>query len=174
MRLQALALFVAAGLVYLRGEPQAPFKLTVTGFPEGAAIPKRFTCDGGDISPALQWAGEPLKTQSFALIVDDPDAPDGTWNHWLVWDIPSRIHGFPEGVGPAGPGKSGTNDFGKRGYGGPCPPEGAGAHRYFFRLYALDVPALGLSPGAKRPALEKALKKHGLAEASYIGRYERK
>jgi Raf kinase inhibitor-like YbhB/YbcL family protein len=150
------------------------FKLTVTGFSEGANIPKRFTCDGEDLSPALQWAGEPAKTQSFALIMDDPDAPGGVWNHWLVWDIPSHIQSLPEGDGHASLGKSGTNDFGRHGYGGPCPPRGRGAHRYFFWLFALDVPSLGLSQGIKRPALERALRKHIIAETSYIGRYERR
>ena len=150
-----------------------PFNLIVNGFSKGANIPLRFTCDGEDISPALQWAGEPPGTKSFTLIMDDPDAPGGTWNHWLVWDIPSRIHSLPEGDGHASFGKSGTNDFGRRGYGGPCPPIGRGAHRYFFRLLALDVPTLDLSQGAKRSALEKALSKHIIAETSYIGRYER-
>jgi Raf kinase inhibitor-like YbhB/YbcL family protein len=150
-----------------------PFKLTVNGFSEGANIPARFTCDGKDLSPALKWAGEPLETKSFALIMDDPDAPGGNWNHWLVWDIPSHIHSLPEGNGQASSGKSGTNDFGRRGYGGPCPPIGRGAHRYFFRLFALDVSALGLSQGAKRSALDKALRKHTIAETSYVGSYER-
>ncbi len=168
MRLWILALFLATGLA------QAPFKLTVTGFPEGADIPKRLTCDGGDLSPALQWAGEPSGTQSFALVVDDPDAPGGTWNHWLVWDIPAHVHGLPEGaVGRRrreNPGRTTSVNAAmadrvlRRG----------GAHRYFFRLLAVDVPALGLSAGAKRPALEKALKKHTIADTSYVGRYERK
>lgn len=150
-----------------------PFKLKVDGFSERANIPRRFTCDGEDVSPALQWADEPSETQSFALIMDDPDAPGGTWNHWLVWDIPSYIHSLPEGNEHASLGKSGTNDFGRRGYGGPCPPAGA-SHRYFFRLFAVDAPALGPSQGVKRLALEKALRKHVIAETSYMGHYERR
>jgi Raf kinase inhibitor-like YbhB/YbcL family protein len=151
-----------------------PFKVTVEGFTDGADIPSRFTCDGEDRSPALHWAGEPSGTKSFALIVDDPDAPRGTWNHWLVWDIPSDAHSVAEGMEHSSLGKSGTNDFGRRAYGGPCPPKGGGSHRYFFRLFALDTATLGLPDGAKRPALEKAIKKHAIAEAVYMGRYGRR
>ena len=150
-----------------------PFKVTVQGFADGAAIPGRFTCDGDDLSPALHWSGEPPQTKSFALLLDDPDAPRGTRNYWLVWDIPADIHSIPEGSERASAGKSGTNDFGRRGYGGPCPPKAGGPHRYFFRLFALGTSTLGLPDGAKRPALEKAIKKHAIAEASYMGRYER-
>jgi len=152
----------------------AAFKITVEAFGEGAAIPRGCTCDGGDLSPGLHWAGEPSETRSFALIMDDPDAPGGTWNHWLIWDIPADIHTMPGGNEHASIGVSGTNDFGRRGYGGPCPPKGGGSHRYFFRLFALDTARLGLSPGAKRPTLEKTLKKHAIAETAYMGRYERK
>lgn len=149
------------------------FTVTVQGFAEGGDIPSRFTCDGEDLSPALRWQGEPPETKGFALIVDDPDAPGGTWNHWLLWDIPADIHSLPEGSGHASPGKSGANDFGRRGYGGPCPPKGRGSHRYFFRLFALDTATLGLPQGAKRPVLDKALRKHAIAETAYMGRYER-
>lgn len=149
------------------------FKLTVRAFAEGSEIPARFTCDGEDLSPALRWTGEPSETKSFALIMDDPDAPGSTWTHWLVWDIPSDIHALPEGNEHLSYGKSGPNDFRRRGYGGPCPPEGGGPHRYCFRLFALDTPTLGLSPGAKRSAIDKALGKHALAETEYIGSYER-
>lgn len=150
-----------------------PFQLTVDGFADGAEIPSRFTCDGNDISPPLRWSGEPDETKSFALIMDDPDAGNGTFNHWFIWDIPPYIHSLPEGNEHASLGKSGPNDFRRRGYGGPCPPKGGGPHRYFFRLFALDTPNLGLSPGAKRSALDKALRKHALAETEYIGHYER-
>jgi len=150
----------------------ADFELAVQSFAEGNDIPSRFTCDGDDRSPALRWSGEPSETKSFALIVDDPDAPAGTWNHWLIWDIPADVHSLPEGTGHT-PGKSGTNDFGRRGYGGPCPPKGRGPHRYFFRMFALDTASLGLPQGAKRLELDKALHKHTIAEAVYMGRYER-
>lgn len=149
------------------------FKLTADSFAEGTEIPTRFTCDGDNISPALHWSGEPAETKSFALIVDDPDAPGGTFNHWLIWDIPAHVHSVTESDRHSSLGKSGLNDFRKRGYGGPCPPKGGGPHRYFFRLFALDAPRLGLSPGAKRSALDKALHQHTLAETQYMGRYER-
>lgn len=148
-------------------------KIKVDGFVEGGFIPRRLTGDGEDISPALDWTGEPPLAKSFALIVDDPDAPNGTWNHWLVWDIPASVHSLPEGIEQGSIGKSGTNDFGRSGYGGPCPPRAKGPHRYFFRLFALDTPSLGLTAGANRPTLEKALRKHAIAEVAYMGRYWR-
>jgi Raf kinase inhibitor-like YbhB/YbcL family protein len=156
-----------------RGEPKVAFKLTVEGFLEGARIPKRFTCEGDDVSPALSWIGEPAETQSFAVLMDDPDAPGGSWNHWLLWDIPSDIHSLPECNEHSSLGITGTNDFRRRGYGGPCPPQGRGSHRYFFRLFAMAVPVLGLAQGAKRPAFQDGLRKHAIAETAYMGRYER-
>lgn len=149
------------------------FKIIAEGFAEKANIPDQFTCEGTDTPPPLRWLGEPSQTKSFALIMDDPDAPGGTWNHWLLWDIPASVHALPGGSTKTTPGKSGANDFGKRGYGGPCPPRGAGWHRYFFRLFALDTPTLGVAEGAKRSAVEKALRRHVVAEASYMGLYER-
>ena len=149
------------------------FKVTVDSFAEKTSIPAQFTCEGDDVSPGLHWTGEPSHTKSFALIMDDPDAPGGTWNHWLAWDIPADLHALAQGIEDGAFGKSGTNDFGKRGYGGPCPPKRAGWHRYFFRLFALDTPTLGLEEGATRAAVEKVLKKHVLAEAAYMGRYQR-
>jgi Raf kinase inhibitor-like YbhB/YbcL family protein len=150
------------------------FKLTVAGFGEGETIPKQHTCEGKDLSPALQWEGAPAGTQSFALIMDDPDAPVGTWNHWLLWNIPAGATSLPAGYRPGGTGGDGTNDFGKTGYGGPCPPRGHGPHRYFFRLYALDTAELKAPARAKRNELDRALKGHVLAEAQYMGRYERR
>lgn len=147
--------------------------LVVEGFGEGAAIPARFTCDGENLHPGMKWSGEPAGTMSFALIVDDPDAPGGTWNHWLLWDIPGDTRGFAEGKGKT-PGTAGMNDFGDVGYGGPCPPKGGGPHRYFFRLFALNAHTLGLTAGAKRAALDRALKEHTIANAAYMGRYERR
>lgn len=144
--------------------------VTVEGFPAKANVPRRFTCDGDNISPALRWEGEPAGTLGFAVIMDDPDAPGRTWNHWLLWDIPASVHALAEG---GEEGKSGTNDFGKPGYSGPEPPAGKGPHRYFFRVFALDTAALALPSGAKRPALERALQHHAIAEASYMGLYER-
>ena len=149
-------------------------KLSVEAFTDGGEIPRVHTCDGRDVSVALAWSGAPAETKSYALIMDDPDAPAGTWNHWLRWDIPAETTSLPEGFQPGGTGRSGTNDFGKESYGGPCPPRGHGPHRYYFRLFALDVPKLDVKSGAKRAALDVALRPHVIVEAQYMGRYERK
>jgi Raf kinase inhibitor-like YbhB/YbcL family protein len=108
------------------------FQLFATAFAEGGWIPDLHTCQGADLSPALEWSGEPAGTLSFALIVDDPDAPGGVWNHWLLYDIPEKVHNLSQGYKGGSLGVSGKNDFGKPGYGGPCPPKGHGPHRYFF------------------------------------------
>ena len=150
--------------------------MTITSphFPEGGSIPSQFTCDGSDRSPALAWSGAPAGTRSFALICDDPDAPAGTWVHWVYYDIPATVAGLPEGVSadthPDPGGTQGTNDFRRTGYGGPCPP--GGTHRYFFKLYALDT-VLGLSPGATKRQLLQAMDGHILAEARLMGTYKR-
>jgi len=149
------------------------FTLKVKGFEDGGAMPKRTTCDAEDSSPALEWSGEPPETQSFALIVDDPDAPMGTWTHWLLWDIPAHVHSLSEGFQPGLVGASGKNDFGRPGYGGPCPPKGHGVHRYYFTLFAVDRPVLGLPPSARRQELDQALKGRVLTKVQYMGRYER-
>ncbi len=150
------------------------FKLSSPAFADGGNIPRLHTCEGADLSPALEWSGEPGGTGSFALIVDDPDAPVGTWNHWLLCDLPASTHTLPQGFKAGQAGESGTNDFGKLGYGGPCPPKGHGPHRYYFKLYALKVPSLGLRRGAKRAELDRALQGRVLAEAQWMGRYERR
>jgi len=150
------------------------FKLIVSAFSEGANIPKPHTCEGSDVSPALEWSGEPAETASFTLIMDDPDAPAGTWNHWLLFDIPATAHSLAQGYKPGQLGVSGTSDFGRPGYGGPCPPKGRGPHRYFFRLYAVRAASLGLKPGAQRAEIDRALRGQVLAETQYVGRYERK
>src|SRR5512145_610516 len=130
-------------------------QLKTSAFANGGDIPSMFTCDGADDSPALQWTEPPVPTQSFALIVDDPDAPRGTWVHWVLYDLPATARELPEGVPPEATlpsgARQGRNDFKKIGYGGPCPPPGP-AHRYFFRLFALDR-RLGLRPGATRREL---------------------
>ena len=150
------------------------FTVRVEGFSEGADIPRRYTCEGQNTPPVIEWTAEPATTQSFAVIVDDPDAPAGTWTHWLVWDIPDNVRSLSAQAEKVNGIKSGTNDFGKRGYGGPCPPKGGGPHRYFFRVFALNVASLGVAEGARRATVEKAIRKHVLAEASFMGRYERK
>lgn len=132
------------------------------------------TCEGADLSPSIEWSGEPSAARSLALLVDDPDAPGGTWTHWLLYDLPPAVHSLAQGIKPGKLGLSGTNDFGRPGYGGPCPPRGGGPHRYFFKLCALDVASLGLGAGARRKDVDCALRDHILAEAQYIGRYERR
>jgi len=150
-------------------------KISSTAFAAGETIPKKFTCDGPDASPALSWTEPPAKTQSFALIMDDPDAPVGTWVHWVLFDLPLEARELAEGVAkqdqlPNGA-RQGRNDFGKIGYGGPCPPPG-NPHRYFFKLYALDA-KLNLKAGATKADVERAMKGHILAHAEVIGRYGR-
>ena len=153
----------------------ATFQLTNTAFKEGELIPSKYTCDGKDISPPLKWSGVPQNTKSLALICDDPDAPSGTWVHWVVYYIPTTLSELPEGVPTketTSDGlKQGTNDFKKIGYGGPCPP--SGTHRYYFKLYALDT-ELQLSSKAKKSDVEKAMKGHILATGQLMGKYKRK
>lgn len=150
-------------------------KIESSAFNEGALIPKLHTCDGPDQSPTLAWSGTPVSAKSFALICDDPDAPAGTWVHWVLYDLPATAKGLPEGVPKdkelKGGGRQGTNDFRRIGYGGPCPPPGK-PHRYFFKLYALDG-TLGLDPGATKKDVEKAMQGHILGEAQVMGRYGR-
>jgi Raf kinase inhibitor-like YbhB/YbcL family protein len=149
--------------------------LTTPTFTAGGPIPKPCTCEGDDRSPALAWSEIPVDTRSFALICDDPDAPRGTWVHWVIFNLPADAVELSEGVprAPAMPSgaRQGVNDSGDVGYGGPCPPRGA-PHRYFFRLYALDT-LLNLSPGAKRSELDHAMVGHILAEATLMGTYRR-
>lgn len=147
----------------------ANFTLHTTAFDPGGAVPRRHTCEGEDTSPPLRWEGAPDGTRSLALIVDDPDAPVGTFTHWVAWGIDPAGDGLPEGE--AGPGE-GRNDFGETGYRGPCPPPGHGTHRYYFRLHALDAEP-ELSPGASRAELEEAISGHVLATAELMGTYER-
>ncbi len=138
-------------------------------FHEGNMIPRKYTCDGENISPSLGWSGVPDEAQSLVLIAEDPDAPSGTWVHWILFDIPARLVILDEGV--KGIGVSGTNDFGKSGYGGPCPPRGK-THPYYFKLYALDN-LLNLKPGARKAEVEKAMHGHILAEGQMMGKYAR-
>jgi Raf kinase inhibitor-like YbhB/YbcL family protein len=151
-------------------------QLTSTAFGEGGLIPVRYTCDGENVSPPLKWSGAPAGAKSFALIVDDPDAPAGIWVHWLVYDLPPTTTELPEGVAKSqylpGGAKQGLNDFKHLGYGGPCPPPGK-AHRYFFKLFALDR-VIELKPGATKKELEAAMEGHKLAEGQLIGTYKRK
>jgi Raf kinase inhibitor-like YbhB/YbcL family protein len=170
----ALVLALVLGVLANGGGAMA-FELTSSAFGRGDTIPRKHTCDGADVSPALAWKDAPSATKSFALICDDPDAPAGTWVHWVIWSVPASAGALPEGVTPTatlGDGaRQGTNDFRKVGYNGPCPPRGA-PHHYSFRLYALDAP-LALSPGAGKAELVKAMDGHTLASAELVGRYGR-
>src|SRR5512143_123775 len=151
------------------------FVLKSPAFAESGSIPRQHTCDGENVSPALSWSGAPEKTGSFALIVDDPDAPGRTFVHWVVFDLPARSISLPQAV-PAQRsiqtgGAQGVNDFGKVGYGGPCPP--SGTHRYVFTLYALDGP-LALPGRASKEDVVRAIEGHVLGQARLVGRYSRK
>jgi Raf kinase inhibitor-like YbhB/YbcL family protein len=151
------------------------FKLNSHAFSDGADIPKKYTCDGDDVSPELHWTDQPPAAKSFALIVDDPDAPSGTWVHWVLFDLPGDGHDLPEGAGKRAPlpigAQQGTNDFKKTGYGGPCPPPGK-PHRYFFKMYALDA-KLSLKASAAKAEVEKAMQGHILGQGELLGRYGR-
>jgi Raf kinase inhibitor-like YbhB/YbcL family protein len=151
------------------------FKLSTAAFEHGGMIPKQFTCDGTDLSPALEWSGAPENTRSFSLLVDDPDAPTGTWVHWVLYDLPADAKQLAEGVPRdeqlSNGARQGRNDFRRIGYGGPCPPPGP-AHRYFFKLYALDA-QLNLKAGASKADVEKTMAGRILAQASLMGRYQR-
>jgi Raf kinase inhibitor-like YbhB/YbcL family protein len=158
--LAAMASFAAGG---------AKMKITSPAFQQGATIPSKFTCDGADTSPPLQIADIPTGAQSLALIMDDPDAPSGLFTHWAVWNISTQTSSIAEASTPKG--VQGTNDFGKSGYGGPCPP--SGAHRYYFKIFALDR-ALDLPFGAKRGQVDAAMKDHIVAQGELMGRYTKK
>jgi Raf kinase inhibitor-like YbhB/YbcL family protein len=173
-----LVISAGASAVASEEEPMS-LVITSTAFAPDGTIPSPYTCEGKDISPPLAWSGAPASTKSFALIVDDPDAPDPaapkmTWVHWVLYDIPPAASGLPEGVQASAlpPGtREGVNDWSRTGYGGPCPP--IGRHRYFHKLYALDT----VLPDLKRPnkaALEEAMQGHILAQAVLIGTYQKR
>ena len=155
------------------------FELSSESFANGCEIPVVHTCDGAELSPHLAWSGAPEGTRSFALIVDDPDAPDPraprmTWVHWVVYNLPASESELPRGAAAAGlPGGGchGLNDWKRLGYGGPCPP--VGRHRYVFKLYALDA-ALPVLEAPTRARLEEAMKRHVLARTELVGTYERR
>ena len=160
-------------------EMSVGLSITSTAFAANGAIPSLHTCEGKDVSPPLAWDGAPANTRSYALIVDDPDAPDPaaprmTWVHWVLYNIPATAGGLPEAVKPAAlPSgtREGVNDWGRTGYGGPCPP--TGRHRYFHKLYALDA-VLPELKRADKAAVEKAMSGHVLAQAALIGTYQKR
>lgn len=181
VRLALVTLLLSAPLVAQQagsakgGYSAMDLTLTSTAFGSGAVIPDAYTCKGKDISPTLLWTGHIPQATTFALIADDPDAPAGTWVHWVIWNLPTSTHTMPENIPktatlPSGA-MQGRNDFGNIGYNGPCPPPGK-AHRYFFRLYALDT-KLTLEPGATRKQLDAAMKGHIVAKSEHMGTYQR-
>jgi hypothetical protein len=166
---------VKSGHYALQGGRAMSFALKSTAFANGGEIPRRYTCDGADLSPALSWDDVPAGAHSLALIADDPDAPVGTWTHWIVWNISAKATLLPEGVPKVevldNGARQGRNDFKRIGYGGPCPPPGK-PHRYFFKLYALDA-RLDVKAGAGRSELELAMKPHVLSQTEWMGTYRR-
>ncbi len=157
-----------------KGGQAMAFELTSSAFAQGETIPVRYTCDGDDVSPPLEWGDPPEGTQSFALANDDPDAPAGIWDHWILFNLPGEARSLPEGVPsdaelPDGS-RQGQNSWRRLGYGGPCPP--SGTHRYFFKLYALDT-TLDLASGANKKQLLQAMEGHILGQAELIGVYSR-
>jgi Raf kinase inhibitor-like YbhB/YbcL family protein len=172
----ALLLALPSVLAFGQGKGGSmALQVASTAFSPGEMIPKKFTCDGPNVSPPLAWNDPPVGTESFALIADDPDAPVGTWVHWVLYDLPAGARRLAEGVPKQealpGGGRQGRNDFGKVGYGGPCPPPGK-SHRYFFKLYALDTKA-NLKARATKADVESALKGHLLGQAELMGRFGR-
>jgi Raf kinase inhibitor-like YbhB/YbcL family protein len=151
-----------------------PLTLHSPAVEEGGSLPRKYSCDGDDVSPPLSWTEAPDETESLVLIMDDPDAPAGTWVHWVVYDIPPTAEGFDEDVPPrtvlSAGGTHGENSWGTLGYGGPCPPDGT--HRYVFKLYALDA-SLGLDPGAAKRTVLASMEDHVLEEARLVGEYTR-
>jgi Raf kinase inhibitor-like YbhB/YbcL family protein len=159
--LVAIASFAAGG---------GKMKITSSAFQEGGDIPSKFTCDGADVNPALRFEGAPAEAKSLALIVDDPDAPVGLFTHWLAWNIDPKTTKIAENSAPPS-GVQGRNDFGRSGYGGPCPP--SGTHRYYFKIFALDR-TLDLKSGTKRADVDAAMRKYVIAQSELMGRYSRK
>ncbi|HXT64836.1 MAG TPA: YbhB/YbcL family Raf kinase inhibitor-like protein [Pyrinomonadaceae bacterium] len=155
-------------------QQKSELKLTSTAFKEGEPIPRGYTCDGANVSPPLEWTGVPKSAKTIAIIADDPDAPSGTWVHWVLYNLSAEGLGLIENT-PAtetltGGGVQGKNDFGKIGYGGPCPP--SGTHRYFFKFYALDS-GLSLQAGATKAEIEQAMQGHIVGQAQLMGTYHR-
>ena len=180
LQIALVALAACAGPEAPANQPRPILTLLLgvssTAFADGQPIPAKYTCDEGDVSPALSWGSLPERAKTLAVICDDPDAPGGTWVHWVLYNLSSDADGLPEAV-PAtktvqNGGLQGKNDFGRIGYGGPCPPRGP-AHRYLFNIYALDR-ELDLKPGATRRQVEDAMLSHVLAQGTLTGKYARR
>ncbi len=162
-------------LLLVFGGQKMQIEISSSAFVHEGYIPQKYTCDGANVSPPLSWKNLPQGTKSIAIINDDPDAPMGTWVHWIIYNIPAISNGLPENIKPMEKLSDGTlqgkNSWGKIGYGGPCPP--SGTHRYFFKIYALDT-VLDLKSGATKDELLRAMKGHILAEGEFYGKYSRK
>jgi Raf kinase inhibitor-like YbhB/YbcL family protein len=168
--IMAGAFAIAVGAVAAFAAGASKMKISSSAFQEGGGIPSKFTCDGSDKSPSLRIEQIPGEAKSLALIADDPDAPSGLFTHWIAWNIDPKTSEIAEGSVSSGA-VQGQNDFGKSGYGGPCPP--SGTHRYFFKIFALDR-QLDLPAGTKRAQLDAAMKGHVIAQGQLMGRYSRK
>ena len=177
-RLAVLIPLMAVTLSYQAAETanRSGIAISSSAFADSASIPEQYTCKGKNISPPLNWSGVPFEAKSVALIMDDPDAPVGTWVHWVLYDLSPSTNSLPEDVPTSqsipGGAKQGVNDFKHLGYGGPCPPAGK-PHRYFIKLYALDK-MLDLKPGATKKDVERAMEKHIISQGQLIGIYKRK
>ena len=180
-KILAIAIILGIAVTVHAAEKEATvaqFTLSSPNFRNNQPMPAKHSCEGDDASPSLKWEGAPAGTKSFALIVDDPDAPGGSWVHWVIYGIAASTTELPENVAKTdtvaalGGVKQGRTDFDRAGYGGPCPPRGHGVHHYHFRLYALDTD-LNLAPRVTRKQLESAMKGHILAQAELIGTYQR-
>lgn len=165
----SLALAIFAGTI-LNMNAASSISVTTPAFQAGGDVAAKFTCNGANVNPELRINGVPSEAKSLVLIVDDPDAPRGLFTHWIVWNIDPKATDIGENSAPTG-GIQGTNDFGKRNYGGPCPP--SGTHRYFFKIYALDT-KLDLKPSARRAELDAAMRGHTLAQGELMARYSHK
>lgn len=165
----AVAVIATAWIGLAQSVAGESMKISSPDFKQGGSIPARYTCDGENVNPSVSISGVPAGAKSLVLIVDDPDAPHGTWTHWLLWNISPGTDEIATGSAPGGA-VQGVNDFSKNTYGGPCPP--SGTHRYFFKLYALDK-ILDIPESSKRKALDHALQGHVIAETEYMGTYSR-
>jgi len=162
--------FFVSPIIFMEAKDMGTLKLSSSAFKHNDSIPSKYTCDGADVNPPLVIENAPLGAKSLVLIVDDPDAPAGNWVHWVVWNIAPTTNEIKENTVPSGA-LQGINDFRRHDYGGPCPP--SGTHRYFFKLYALDM-MLSLGPKANKAELERAMKGHIVAQGELIGLYMRR
>jgi Raf kinase inhibitor-like YbhB/YbcL family protein len=171
-----IIIFLSAAVVFAAGERKKKMKVTSPAFKHEALIPAKYTCDGANVSPEISWSGAPENTKSYVIICDDPDAPAGTWVHWVVYDIDPAVTKLAEdmekGYEVKGVAKQGVTSFIAPGYGGPCPP--SGTHRYYFKVYALDIATLGLDPkkSSKKEVLAE-MQVHVIGQGELMGKYAR-